>query len=342
MHGIPTTHSHFCISIALLIVFSGTPLAAQTHATIGSSRDNTLYESAAGSLSNGAGQHMFAGRSNQAAGSIRRGLIAFDIAGSVPSGATILSVTLTLNMSQQPGFAGGPEAITLHRALADWGEGTSIAAGNEGGGASASAGDATWLHRSFNTSFWTAPGGDFAATPSGSQTVAEIGSYTWESTAEMVADVQLWLESPSTNFGWMIVGNESETQTAKRFDTKEIINPDARPQLNVSYLPPVSVEEPLETPAAFGLFQNYPNPFNPSTTFAFDIPASLAGGQHSTFVVLKIYDLLGRDVATLVNEEKPAGTYSVAWNAEGLGSGVYFYRLQAGQFSETRRLVLLQ
>jgi hypothetical protein len=332
----------FFLAAILFLPTAAVPVYSQTQVTLGSSKDNTLYESAGGLLSNGAGQHFFAGRTNQLSGSIRRGLIAFDIAGAIPVGATILSVSLTLNMTQQPAPGGGPEVITLHKVLADWGEGTSIAAGNEGGGASASAGDATWLHRTFNTSLWGTPGGDFDATASGSQTVSGVGSYTWESTPEMVADAQLWLDSPTSNFGWAVLGNESTTQTAKRFDTKEHINPDARPQLNVSYLPPVSVEEPSETPALFALFQNYPNPFNPSTTFIFDIPASPLGGQHSTFAVLKIYDLLGRDVATLVSEEKPPGTYSIAWNAEGLGSGVYFCRLEAGRFSEMRRLVLLR
>lgn len=342
MHGISTTRSRSLVFIMMFLLSLGVPLHAQTQVTIGSSRDNTLYETAAGSLSNGAGQRMFAGRSNQPANSIRRGLIAFDIAANIPSGATILGVSLTLNMSQQPGFAGGPEAISPHRVLADWGEGTSIAPGNEGGGASATAGDATWLHRSFNTSFWTAPGGDLEASPSGSQTVAGIGTYTWESTLDMVADVQLWLDTPSSNHGWMIVGNEAGSQTAKRFDTKENINPDVRPQLHVSFFPPVSVEEQPESPGSFALFQNYPNPFNPSTTFAFDIPAPAASGQHSVSVVLKIYDLLGWEVATLVNEDKPAGSYSIDWNAAGLASGVYFYKLSAGRFSDMKRLVLLR
>lgn len=83
----------------------------------------------------------------------------------------------------------------------------------------------------------------------------------------------------------------------------------------------------------FELNQNYPNPFNPSTKIKFSIPAS-------EFVSLKVFDLLGNKVATLINEEKPAGNYEVELNGAGLASGVYFYRLKAGNLIKTRKLVL--
>jgi hypothetical protein len=99
----------------------------------------------------------------------------------------------------------------------------------------------------------------------------------------------------------------------------------------------VSVEEgPRETlPEDFILHQNYPNPFNPSTRISFSIP-------HSSFVSLRVYDLLGREVATLVNEQLGTGNYERTFNAEGLTSGVYFYRLQAGGFVQTKKLLLLR
>jgi len=96
------------------------------------------------------------------------------------------------------------------------------------------------------------------------------------------------------------------------------------------------VEVTIENkPSNFELAQNYPNPFNPSTTIQFQIPKS-------SFVNLKVYDILGKEVATLVNEEKPLGTYEVTWYAEHVPSGVYFYRIQAGNFVETKKLVLLK
>ncbi|MHB9041582.1 MAG: T9SS type A sorting domain-containing protein, partial [Melioribacteraceae bacterium] len=85
----------------------------------------------------------------------------------------------------------------------------------------------------------------------------------------------------------------------------------------------------------FQLSQNYPNPFNPTTTISFLIP-------RTEFVSLKVYDLLGREVATLVNEEKLPGHYEVEFNGMNLPSGVYFYRLQAGNFSQTKKLLLLK
>jgi hypothetical protein len=88
-------------------------------------------------------------------------------------------------------------------------------------------------------------------------------------------------------------------------------------------------------PKTFELYQNYPNPFNPSTTISFLLPSK-------SFVSLKIFDLLGRKVATIVSEEMLAGSYSQQWNAANLSSGIYFYRLQAGSFTETKKLILLK
>jgi len=94
-------------------------------------------------------------------------------------------------------------------------------------------------------------------------------------------------------------------------------------------------DEGTEIPLSFRLEQNYPNPFNPSTKISWQIPV----GNWQT---LKIYDMLGNEVATLVDEYKPAGTYEIEWNASGLPSGVYFYQLQAGDFIETKKMLLLK
>jgi hypothetical protein len=85
----------------------------------------------------------------------------------------------------------------------------------------------------------------------------------------------------------------------------------------------------------FSLSQNYPNPFNPLTTISYSIPLK-------AYVSLKVFDLLGREVATIVSEEIKAGNYSKQWNANTIASGVYFYRLQAGFFTETKKLILLK
>jgi polyhydroxybutyrate depolymerase len=98
----------------------------------------------------------------------------------------------------------------------------------------------------------------------------------------------------------------------------------------------VGVSEKHQTiPNNFSLSQNYPNPFNPSTTIKYQIP-------ELSFVILKVYDVLGNEIATLVNEEKTAGTFEITWYAENLSSGVYFYRLQAGSFVETKKMILMK
>ncbi|MGH9869645.1 MAG: DNRLRE domain-containing protein [Candidatus Polarisedimenticolia bacterium] len=201
--------------------------------TLPASRDNTLFESATGALSNGAGEFLFAGKT--AIPQTRRALIAFDVAAAVPAGSTITSVQLTLNMSLTIAL-GVP--VSLHRAAADWGEGTSDAPMMEGMGTAADTGDATWVHTFFDTSFWAQPGGDYNAVPAATIVVDQIGPYTWGSTAGMVADAQSWLDSPAGNFGWVIVGDESVTTTAKRFDSRENRVATLRPALRVEFTPP--------------------------------------------------------------------------------------------------------
>jgi pectate lyase len=96
---------------------------------------------------------------------------------------------------------------------------------------------------------------------------------------------------------------------------------------------------------SFALHQNYPNPFNPSTTIRFSVPPSAERDdqvRESSHVWLVVYDILGREVATLVNEELKAGSHERIFNAEGLAGGVYLYRLSAGSFAETRKLALLK
>jgi len=85
----------------------------------------------------------------------------------------------------------------------------------------------------------------------------------------------------------------------------------------------------------FYLHQNYPNPFNPTTTIKYLIP-------ELSFVALKVYDVLGNEIEILVNEEKLIGSYEVEFNAAVLPSGIYFYRLQAGSFVETKKMVLMK
>jgi hypothetical protein len=97
-----------------------------------------------------------------------------------------------------------------------------------------------------------------------------------------------------------------------------------------------------EIPKSFALFQNYPNPFNPGTKIKFAIPTPLNPPEGGTLVRIVIYDALGREITTLVDEQLNPGTYEVEWDAGNFPSGVYFYKLETGEFSETKKLILLK
>jgi hypothetical protein len=213
---------------ALALLLLGRPSPAE-EVFLTPVKDNTLFESPTGSLGNGAGAYIFVGKTGE--GKIRRGLLAFDVAGEVPAGATLTTVALTLHLSKTNA---GPVEISLHRVLTDWGEGSTDAAAQEGKGAPAAPGDATWLHTAFDTAAWSAPGGDFAPESSATVTVDALGSYTWES-PQLTAQVQAWLDEPASNFGWMILGGENANATAKRFNSRELPDPGLRPTLSVTY-----------------------------------------------------------------------------------------------------------
>jgi len=101
-----------------------------------------------------------------------------------------------------------------------------------------------------------------------------------------------------------------------------------------------AIEVDITQPAEFSLGQNYPNPFNPETKIKYAIPSGGLGIE--TAVQLKIYDVLGNEVAALVNEEKLPGEYQITFDGSGLVSGIYFYSLNAGNFSETKKMILLR
>ena len=105
------------------------------------------------------------------------------------------------------------------------------------------------------------------------------------------------------------------------------------------------VKSGAEIPTVYKLGQNYPNPFNPSTTIKYSIPSNktpLMRGVVGVFVTLKIYDILGREVETLVNEQQKAGNYEVNFDASTLSSGIYFYRLQSYSFVESKKMILIK
>lgn len=169
--------------------------------------------------SNGAGDYLFVGNTGEASSvDTRRALLRYDIAGALPAGSTITSASITGTVSRSTGTTA---TGTLHRLNASWGEAGSHASGGEGRCATAFPGDATWADRITPGSPWSTAGGDFAASPSASTTMATFGDFTWGSTPSMVADVQGWLDSPATDFGWLVRGDEAPLNSAKRFSSRE-------------------------------------------------------------------------------------------------------------------------
>lgn len=211
------------------------PTARAADVTLTPAKDNTLIESAGDPLSNALGDGLYCGRTGSLAGfTLRRPVLAFDVAGAIPAGSIIESASLELFLIRTRSVS---DSHSLHRLLTDWGEGSSLSFG--GSGAPATAGDATWLHTFYPAQTWTTPGGDFDSTASATTIVLNVqGFYAWGSTAQMVADVQGWLDNPSANFGWTLIGNEIDFQTARKFASREYVTAQNRPRLHITYTPP--------------------------------------------------------------------------------------------------------
>jgi hypothetical protein len=197
-------------------------------------RDATIYNDGVGNRSDGTSSGMYVGRAGiNTTWPVRRGLLAFDVASAVPAGSTITAVKVQLFMSKTTSTN---KVVDLHRLTTGWNEGPSF--GLSGNGAAAQVGDSTWLHTFWNNQFWTTPGGDFIAAPSASATVGNVAMYyTWSSTAALVGDVQGWVNSPATNFGWIVRGPESGSVSAKKFETRESL-PQFKPILEITFTPP--------------------------------------------------------------------------------------------------------
>ena len=194
------------------------------------SKDNTLFQPVNDPTSSGSGPDLYVGRT--AFNGSRRAVLQFDVS-SIPANATITAVSLNFRVTRVP-QGGHQQDVTLHRLLADWGEGASSADGGDGD--PPQPGDATWVHRFFRTTLWTNPGGDFAAGVSATRHLAGLGAYSFSSAA-MIGDVQGWLSGPSSNFGWIMIGDEAVTQTVRRLGSRENPDPTLRPQLVVTYTP---------------------------------------------------------------------------------------------------------
>ncbi len=157
----------------------------------------------------------------------------------------------------------------------------------------------------------------------------------------MIADVQAWLNTPASNFGWLLLSNESTNGSSKRFDSQQ--NPVAgnRPLLAVRYTTSTDVKDEVDAPPAkFELAQNYPNPFNPNTVIGFHLPVR-------NEVALRIYNLAGELIMQLVNGRYESGLHEVVWEGRNdagarVASGVYVYKLEAGNWVARKKLLVMK
>ena len=215
-----------------------TPVPGATAVTIEPAADATLYDRGVLLAANGAGDSLFFGSTN--GNEPRRTLVRFDVRGAVPPGSTIVSARFVLFVTRSNGE---PDPADIHRVTSSWGEGTTNSqTAGEGSGALPDDGSATWLHRAFPDTTWDSPGGDYASDPSATTLAvppprAFTAEIAWGSTEATIADVQGWLDDPSSNFGWIVIGKEGTRQTAKRTASRENPNAEIRPRLVVEYLP---------------------------------------------------------------------------------------------------------
>ncbi|MGE0143656.1 MAG: DNRLRE domain-containing protein [Planctomycetota bacterium] len=269
-----------------LTALAGRALAQNPTVDLSPAKDNTMYTADPVSGSNGAGTRLFSGY--DIGGTNRRALLAFQIAGAVPAGSTILSATLELGVAQTRAAA---LPVNLHRVSADWGEQGSIASSGQGGGGQAQTGDATWDFAFWPTTPWQTAGGggDFVAAPSATTVVGSTGRFQWTS-PQLIADAQAMLDTPGGNFGWILITDETGSVTSARaFHSREAGAAD-RPKLTLTYLPPAA------TATSFGTGCNGGGP-TPLTLSANGLPSvgnanfgfALAGGP--TGNTLGIVDL---------------------------------------------------
>lgn len=235
------------VLLSLYLCLGAVTARAQSSSTYEPDRDNTIYEE--NENSNGAGLTVTIGRTSGNMGTLsRRALVRFDVGGDLPKGATIESAMLTMGVQK-----GNPEPrdASLYVITEDWGEGTASSTGGQG--APATVGDATWTCRFSDGAAgclagdeWAAAGGSFVAMPSATASVGDTGTTVSWSSAQMAMDVQGWLESPESNYGWIVVGIEDITSTAKQLHSREAADVIDRPMLVVEYTCPDFDEDGFE------------------------------------------------------------------------------------------------
>ena len=236
---------------------------------------------------------------------------------SIPTQSIVESVDITLNVTNS-----SDESYGIYEVKRAWNE-------NE----------ASWNEAGSGESWQEA--GARGANDKGSSVLGTIsnwddGSRTVSLGPEGIAVVQEWVNNPALNHGLIILDDEGASDGLD-FSSNEVETASDRPKMTVTYsaVSQTSVDEP-EVPGGYQLDQNFPNPFNPTTRISYTMP-------EAGFVTLKVYDLLGKEIQTLVNEFQPAGSQTFEFDASRLSSGTYFYTVRiGGSFVKTKTMLLLK
>jgi len=288
---------------------------AQQHIRVFPDKDNTLIDipSSLDTNSNGIGPYFFVGRVGASTGFRRRAVLHFDIVSMLPSNAIIDSVKFHLYMSQAPNNQ--PQTFSIKKLTADWGEGNSSA--NGGTGATAQIGDATWIHSFYNQQIWNQAGGDFDSLSLQTFVVADTGHYQIIGNSTLVNLIQDWQGQPSTNFGWIIIGNETTPSSTKRFSSRENSQATERPQLDIWYRLPNHIQPVLQDHS----IKIYPNPINQASL-------QIESPNHS----IQQYSILN-SLGQIILERKEVHAHQFQLNVADLPSGIYHLKLVTNNHS---------
>jgi len=235
-------------------------------------KDNSIFSE--GPYSNGKGDYLFAGFTVH--GPERRALIKFNLTSIAPNDS-VISAELTLYMSKT---IADNRTVYLHRILNEWGEGSSDALYEEGAGADATPGSATWDDAFFDSIAWETAGGDYVTDASDSTDVGQVGSYTWNGNG-LVIDLNDWLEDSTLNHGWLL-RTASSTVSAKRFNSRE----------NSSNPPVLEIQTVKKTPVGISAhdpvpkIKVYPNPSKGKFI--------IEGPTYNRIISIRIYSLSGK------------------------------------------------
>lgn len=227
----------------------------------------------------------------------------------IPSDANIINAKLSLygNLNSTNPPHSGENRSYIRRVMESWNDAT-----------------ATWN---------TQPGYSTVNQASLQESISPYEDYIGINVTELV---RAMVADSMTNFGFILMIQIEAPYACMNFSSGDAANFDRRPKLEITYTPTIGITPiSLSVPKESNLFQNYPNPFNPTTNIKFDVPKT-------TFTSLKIYNELGNEVSTLVNENLNPGSYEVKWNGNDFSSGAYFIRFESNNNLITKRMMLIK